>query len=118
MLPPKHDTFVWLGEEESPQPDVTVNVEVHVLELPAASVTVNVMVYGEPAVVTLVPDVGDWVITSEPDVVQLSVAVTPLVKLGTWAEPVPLSDTLWLGAHDDIVGAVTSLTVNVLVQVL
>ena len=60
---------------------LTVKVRVHVLELPAASVTVIVTVVTPDP--TSVPAVGDWVITSEAAAVQLSVAVTPVVKFGT-----------------------------------
>ena len=67
---------------------VTVNVFVHVLKLPAASVTVIVTVV--TPFVTTVPAAGDWVIASEPAAVQLSVAVTPLIKLGTVAEQLAL----------------------------
>ena len=62
---------------------LTVKVLVQVLELPAASVTVIVTVV--TPVPTSVPAVGDWVIISEAAAVQLSVAVTPVTKLGTAA---------------------------------
>ena len=51
--------------------------------MPAASVTVNVTVVTPDP--TNVPAVGDCVITSEAATVQLSVAVTPVVKFGTAA---------------------------------
>ena len=94
----------------------TVNVLVHVLKLPAASVTVSVTVV--TPVPTNVPAVGDCVITSEAAAVQLSVAVTPVVKFGTAAWQVLPALAIWFEPHDDIVGAVASLTVNVLVHVL
>ena len=49
---------------------------------------------------------------------QLSVAVTPVVKFGTAAWQLALAFAVRLDPHDVIFGAVTSLTVNVLVQVL
>ena len=62
---------------------LTVKVLEQVLKLPAASVTVIVTVV--TPVPTTVPSAGDCVITSDPDGVQLSVAVTAEVKLGTGA---------------------------------
>ena len=62
---------------------LTVNVVEHVLELFAASFTV--IVTAVMPVPTSVPADGDCVITSEPCAVQLSVATTEPIKLGTAA---------------------------------
>ena len=62
---------------------VTVKLVVQVAALPAASVTVIVMVV--TPVLTSVTAAGDWVMINEPAAVQLSVAVTPAVKSGTEA---------------------------------
>ena len=56
---------------------VTVKLVVQVAELPAASVTVRVMVV--TPVLTSVPAAGDCVMINEAAAVQLSVAVTPAV---------------------------------------
>ena len=44
LFDPGQDTGVLPGELESPHPGLTVKIAVHVFELPAASVTVRVMV--------------------------------------------------------------------------
>ena len=95
---------------------LTVKVLVQLLELPAASVTVIVTVV--TPVPTSVPADGNCVIASEAAPVQLSVAVTPVTKLGTAAWQLAPALAVRLDPQDDIVGAVTSLTVKVLVQVL
>src|SRR5512135_1688832 len=93
---------------------LTVNVVVHVAELPAASVAVTVIVCGPSP--TFVPAVGLWVTVIEPDGVQLSVAVVPATTSGiaAWqlapAEPV-------VGAGHVTCGGVVSFTVNVVVHV-
>ncbi len=71
---------------------VTVKFAEQVLKFPAASVTVMVTVV--TPVDTSVPAVGDCVITSEGVAVQLSVAVTLAVKLGTaaWHEALANAD--------------------------
>ena len=89
--------------------------------MPAASVTV--IVTAVTPVPTIVPAVGDWVIIREAVAVQLSVAVTPVVKFGTDAWQFALAFAAWLEPQDDIVGAVAStpaatFAVTVAVQLL
>ncbi len=71
---------------------VTVKLAEQVLKFPAASVTVIVTV--DIPVDTSVPAAGDCVITSEGVAVQLSVAVTLAVKLGTaaWQDALAKAD--------------------------
>jgi hypothetical protein len=92
----------------------TVKVVVQVDELLAASFTVIVMLV--VPVPTSVPAAGDWVMT-KPAAPQLSVAVTLPVKLGTAAWQLPFASALLAGAHAVMFGAVTSVTVKVVVQV-
>ena len=75
------------GDEDNPQPEVTVKVAVQVEELPDASVAVKVIVCVPTALV--VPAAGLCVTVTDE---QLSVALTPEVKSGTVAVPVPPAD--------------------------
>ena len=91
---------------------LTVKVLVQVDVLPTASLTVIVTVV--TPVPTVVPAAGLCVIVTDE---QLSLATTPLVKSGTVDWQLPFALAVWFDPHEVIVGAVTSLTVKVLVQV-
>jgi hypothetical protein len=116
LEPPEQLTLVDVGAEESPQPEVTVKVVVQVVALLDASLTVMVIVWVPTP--TEVPAAGLWVLTNEPDAVQLSVAITPPVKLGTRADPDPPADMVWEGAHAVITGEVTSAAVPTVTEAL
>src|SRR3989449_445268 len=92
---------------------VTVKVVVHVALLVAASVAVTVITCVPRP--TSVPAAGDWlkVIPSVP--VQLSLALTPPNTFGTAARQLVPALAL-LGAGQLTVGAVSSVTVKVVVQ--
>ena len=94
----------------------TVNVVVQVVELLAASFTVIVTVVAP--LPTSVPATGDCVIVSEPAAVQLSVAATPPVKLGTAPWQLAFALVVCGAGQVVIVGGVRSETVNVVVQVV
>lgn len=88
---------------------------VHVLPLFAASFTVIVIVVVPKP--TIVPAAGFCVTVNEPGDVQLSVAETCAVTLGTGAwqlEPVVVVNA---AGQDVITGGVASITVNVVAQV-
>ncbi len=97
------DPHVMLGGVLS----LTTKLALHVAWLFAASFTVMVTtVVPRP---TTAPAAGDWVITSEPDGVQLSVAETPPVKSGTTAWHEPSANALWPEAQVTIVGLTLSV---------
>ena len=90
---------------------VTINFDSQVDSFPHASLTdINMVVVPDE---TTVPAAGDWVIVNRLAEVQVSVAVIFLVKSGTMASQFEFVAIVWLGAHDTITGAVTSLTLIV-----
>ena len=93
---------------------VTVKATMQLVLLPAASVTVTVMLV--TPVPTSVPAAGLCVFTKEPAAVQLSVAGVRPVTSGTCARQLLLANADCAGAHDVITGAVWSVTVKVVVQ--
>src|SRR3989442_87738 len=93
---------------------VTVNVVVQVALLLAASVAVT-MITCTPNP-TRVPAVGDWLKVIPLVPLQLSLALTPPNTFGTAARQLVPALAL-LGAGQITVGAVSSVTVNVVVQV-
>ena len=62
---------------------VTEKLALQVTKLPDKSVTV--ITIGVIPVVTNVPATGDWIMIRDPAGVQLSEAITPVVKSGTAA---------------------------------
>ena len=90
----------------------TVKVVVQVVMLPAASVTVSVIVLAPRTPAE--PAAGDCVTEAMP---QLSLATTPAVKFGTAAEQLLSALALWAAGHEVMTGAVVSWTVIVTVQV-
>src|SRR5216117_827786 len=93
---------------------VTVNVVVQVALLVAASVAVTVITcVPRPA---SVPAAGDWLKVIPLVPLQLSLALTPLNTSGTAARQFVPALAL-VGAGQITVGAVSSVTVNVVVQV-
>src|SRR2546423_780353 len=93
---------------------VTVKVVVQAALLPAASVTVTVIVCAPRP--TCVPAAGDWLKVIPLVPLQLSLAVTPLSTFGTAAWQ-PASALALVGAGQLTLGTVESITVNVVVQV-
>src|SRR5438045_2802584 len=65
---------------------------------------------------TIVPAAGDWLMVSDADGVQLSLAVTSPVRLGKAIWLAPLADCVRFGAQAVIVGACASSTVTVKAQ--
>ena len=86
----------------------TLKLVVHCELLPAASVTVMVMVVEPSAAVA--PAKGDCVIVS--DELQLSVATTPPVRSGITEAQLAAASSVWFAAHVAMAGAVVSFTVN------
>jgi len=93
----------------------TVSVALHVELLPAASVTVMVIV--ESPIAAVAPATGDCVNCSAFATVQLSLATTPAVKSGTSAVQLLVAESVWFAAQLVMLGTVVSLTVKVAVQV-
>src|SRR3989475_218337 len=93
---------------------LTVKLVVQVALLPAASVAVTVIVCAPNP--TSVPAAGLWLKVIAPELVQLSLTVTPPSTFGTAAWQVP--SALATGTAEQItLGAVVSLTVKLVVQV-
>src|SRR5204863_460962 len=115
--PPTAVTVMLLGQEVNAGGVVsfTVNVVVHVEVFPAASFAVIVTVVGPRP--TSVPAVGLCVKVIEPAAVQLSVAAAEPVRSGTAAWHEALAEPVWGAGHVVMLGGVTSLIVNVVVQV-
>src|SRR2546430_4854542 len=93
---------------------VTVKVVVHVALLVAASVAVTVITCMPNP--TSVPAAGDWLKVNPLVPLQLSLALTPPKTSGTAARQFVPALAL-VGAGQITVGAVSSITVNVVVQV-
>lgn len=91
----------------------TVRVVVQLVVLPAASATVSVMVVLPSAATE--PAAGDCVVEVTA---QLSAETTLAVKSGTRAVQLAPAETVWLEAQVVMVGAVTSMTVKVVVHVV
>src|SRR5262245_54152700 len=89
----------------------TVNVLLHIVMLPAVSLTVTVMVVLPRP--TIVPAVGLWEIINEPSGVQLSWATTEPVILGTAAMQVGPAEAGGRTGHMTLLGASLSTTVTV-----
>jgi hypothetical protein len=92
---------------------VTIKLVVQFDSLLQASFTYNVIVV-VPEVIS-VPATGDCVITKEPVLVQLSVAIKPLIKSGTIALQLELVAIVFEDGQVVIKGAVLSRTVIVCV---